>query len=291
MNTEKNTNLVKKVVFSLVIGLSALIILLSVIGVIGVWIVERPVSETAVAVLEVIENTTGVLRQSGGRADQSLATLEARTMDIADASQQISQNVTDKGLVMTLLPAEKEQELAQTAASVRDTYNGIRESIAQVLDLYRSIDQIPFVNLPSLSADQMDKIETSLTETQTQVEALRAQIADLRAGVARPIDRIQATSNLLTEEIGQARDAIAQLDSKLAALEAFSIRLQEIIRRVLTGIAVILSLIFAFLIFTQVEVIRLYVGRWRLLENTLATVPSETGDQASEVDKFGEQFE
>jgi hypothetical protein len=136
MNTEKNTNLVKKVVFSLVIGLSALIILLSVIGVIGVWIVERPVSETAVAVLEVIENTTGVLRQSGGRADQSLATLEARTMDIADASQQISQNVTDKGLVMTLLPAEKEQELAQTAASVRDTYNGIRESIAQVLDLY-----------------------------------------------------------------------------------------------------------------------------------------------------------
>jgi uncharacterized protein involved in exopolysaccharide biosynthesis len=137
----------------------------------------------------------------------------------------------------------------------------------------------------------MDKIETSLTETQTQVEALRAQIADLRAGVARPIDRIQATSNLLTEEIGQARDAIAQLDSKLAALEAFSIRLQEIIRRVLTGIAVILSLIFAFLIFTQVEVIRLYVGRWRLLENTLATVPSETGDQASEVDKFGEQFE
>jgi uncharacterized phage infection (PIP) family protein YhgE len=192
---------------------------------------------------------------------------------------------------MTLLPAEKEQELAETAASVRDTYNSIRESIAQVLDLYRSIDRIPFVNLPGLSDDQMENIESSLTQTQAQVEALRSQIADLRAGVAGPIDRIQTTANLLTEEIGQARDAITQLDIKLAALEALSIRLQDTIRGVLTGIAVILSLIFAFLIFTQVELIRLYVERWRLLEGSPLTAASETGDQHSEVDKVSEQFE
>jgi uncharacterized phage infection (PIP) family protein YhgE len=291
MNTKKNTNLGKKIAYSLVIGLSALIILLSAIGVIGVWIVQRPVSETAVAVLEVVENSASVLRQSSSRADQTLAALETRTVAIEDASRQISQNVSDQGLVMTLLPAERGQELADTAASVRDTYNGIRESIAQVLDLYRSIDRIPFVNLPGLSDDQMENIESSLAQTQAQVEALRSQIADLRAGMSGAIDKVQASVNLLTEEIRQARAGLAQLDSQLAALEALSIRLQATIRGVLTGIALTLSLIFAFLIFTQVEVIRLYVGRWRLLENPQTTAPSENGDQPSEADKVSQESE
>ena len=291
MNTKKNTNLGKKIAYSLVIGLSALIILLSAIGVIGVWIVQRPVSETAVAVLEVVENSASVLRQSSSRADQTLAALETRTVAIEDASRQISQNVSDQGLVMTLLPAERGQELADTAASVRETYNGIRESIAQVLDLYRSIDRIPFVNLPGLSDDQMENIESSLAQTQAQVEALRSQIADLRAGMTGAIDKVQASVNLLTEEIRQARAGLAKLDSQLAALEALSIRLQATIRGVLTGIALILSLIFAFLIFTQVEVIRLYVGRWRLLENPQTTAPSENGDQPSEADKVSQESE
>ena len=291
MNTKKNTNLGKKIAYSLVIGLSALIILLSAIGVIGVWIVQRPVSETAVAVLEVVENSASVLRQSSSRADQTLAALETRTVAIEDASRQISQNVSDQGLVMTLLPAERGQELADTAASVRETYNGIRESIAQVLDLYRSIDRIPFVNLPGLSDDQMENIESSLAQTQAQVEALRSQIADLRAGMTGAIDKVQASVNLLTEEIRQARAGLAKLDSQLAALEALSIRLQATIRGVLTGIALTLSLIFAFLIFTQVEVIRLYVGRWRLLENPQTTAPSENGDQPSEADKVSQESE
>jgi hypothetical protein len=90
MNTKKNTNLGKKIAYSLVIGLSALIILQSAIGVIDVWIVQRPVSETAVAVLEVVENSASVLRQSSSRADQTLAALETRTVAIEDASRQIS---------------------------------------------------------------------------------------------------------------------------------------------------------------------------------------------------------
>ena len=56
---------------------------------------------------------------------------------------------------------------------------------------------------------------------------------------------------------------MSELDTRLAALEALSIRLQQVIPTVLLVIAVIISLVFAFVIFTQVEVIRLYIARWR----------------------------
>ena len=291
MTSENNTHMGKKILYSLVIGMSGLILLVSLAGIIGVWVVERPIADAAVSVLKVVENSSQVIRQANSRVDQTLAALEAKTTDIANSSQQLSQNVNDKGLVMVLLPEEKEQQLTETADSVRDTYSGIRESIANGLDLYRSINRIPFVSLPGLSDDQVDKLESGIAQIQTLVTTLRSGIADIRSGVTGAIDKVSATADLLTKEILRARDASAQVDSSLAALEALSIRLQQVIPGVLIIIAVILSLIFAFLIFTQVEVIRLYIDRWRLLGQSQEVLPAETLAQPTQEGEAGSESE
>jgi hypothetical protein len=265
MNTKTNSNIGKKVLYSLVIAMSGLILLLSITGIIGTWVVERPLSDAAVTLLSLVENSTKVIRTATSRVDQSLDALEAKTTEISDASNQLSQNITDKGLVLVLLPEEKEQQLIETAGSVRETYTGIRESIAKGLDLYRSINRIPFVSLPGLSNDQMERIDASVSKTQALAETLRSEMTDFRTGVASTIDKVDAAATLLNNEITQVRDTLSELDSRLAALEALSIRLQQIIPGVLLVIAVIISLVFAFVIFTQVEVIRLYIDRWRSL--------------------------
>lgn len=291
MNSENNTHLGKKILYSLVIGMSGLILLVSLAGIIGVWVVERPIADAAVSVLKVVENSSQVIRQANSRVDQTLAALEEKTTDIANSSQQLSQNVNDKGLVMVLLPEEKEQQLTETADSVRDTYSGIRESIANGLDLYRSINRIPFVSLPGLSDDQVEKLESGIAQTQALVTTLRSGIADIRSGVTGAIDKVSATANLLIEEIQRARDASAQVDSSLAALEALSVRLQQVIPGILVIIAVILSLIFVFLIFTQVEVIRLYIDRWRLLGRPQEMLPAETLAQPTQEGEAGSESE
>ena len=267
--------------------MSGLILLISVAGIIGVWVVERPLSNAAVTVLRVVENSTGVIRASNARVDQTLVALQAKTTDIADASHQLSQNVTDKGLVLVLLPQEKEQQLTDVAGSLRDTYTGIRVSISNGLDLYRSINRIPFVSLPGLSEDQMQKVENSMAQIQALAETLRSGIADIQSGVTGAIDKVGATANLLTEEILHAHDATAKVDSSMAALEAFSIRLQAVIPGILVTIAVILSLIFAFLVFTQVEVIRLYIDRWRYLSQPQELLSAETPAQPAQEGKVG----
>jgi uncharacterized phage infection (PIP) family protein YhgE len=223
----------------------------------------------------VVENSTKVIRTATSGVDQTLAAVQAKTAEISDASNQLSQNVSDKGLVLVLLPEEKEEQLVATASSIQDTYTGIRESIAKGLDLYRSINRIPFVSLPGLSDDQMEKIDSSMAQIQTLVETLRSGMADIRAGVTGAIDKVTGAADLLTNEIIKIQDVLAQLDSSLAALEALSIRMQQVIPGILLAIAVILSLIFAYIFFTQVEVIRLYVARWRLLGQPKAILPAE----------------
>lgn len=275
MDLETRSFLGKKILYAMVIFLSCLIMLVSLASIIGVWVIQRPIAEAAVSVFKIVENTSIAVRQPIDRVGQTLAVLEAETAEIADASQQLSQNVTDKGLVMVLLPEEKEQQLIETATSLRETFDAIRTSIVTGLEFYRSISNIPFVNLPGLSEDQMLEIESSITQTQELAATLRSQIADIRAGVSGAIDKVENTASVLTEEIQGIREAFAQVDSNLAELEALSIRLQGIIPGILVTVAVILTLLFVFLIFTQVEVILLYIARWRQLEQVQESTAGE----------------
>ena len=282
MEKTKNSNLGKKILYGFVISLSSLILLLCLVGIIGVWVVERPLSDAAVTTMMVVENSTALVRQSGNKVDSALSVLQAKTAEITDATQQISQNVTDKGLAMVLLPEAQEQKLIETATSVQNTYEGVRESIATGLDLYRSINRIPFVSLPGPSADQMEKLDSSIAQIQTLVETLRSQLADFRSGVAVKIDKVAGAVNQVNDEITKVRDELSQLDAKLAALEAFSIRMQQIIPGALAALAVILTLIFAYVIFTQVEVIRLYVAHWQFLSQPKDALPDEAVAQPTQ---------
>jgi len=115
-------------------------------------------------------------------------------------------------------------------------------------------------------------------QTQSQAETLRSDIADFRSGTADKIDKVESAANKLGETIQRGRDRVAQVTSRMAKLEAFSIRMQHDIPIIFNTIFVILSLLFAFVIWTQVEMIRNYTARWRLLgqgEET-ATPPVET---------------
>ena len=97
----------RKILYALVIGLCGLIALLSLIGIIGGWALEKRAETAAVAALQVVQKSAGVVQQALIRVDQPLALLQSRTSEVADASQQLSQNVTDQGLVKVLLPEEQ----------------------------------------------------------------------------------------------------------------------------------------------------------------------------------------
>ena len=263
MNTIKSTHLGRKIVYSIVIGMSGLILFLSAIGVLGIWLVQSRLSEATVSLLRIVESSAKVARGSVGRVDQVLSALSMQTDEIASASDQLSQNVANRGLVMVLLPEDKEQKLSDAAGMVQDTYQGFHATITSSLELYRSINRLPFVSLPGLDEDQINKIETSLTTIQTSVTTLRSEVADFRSGVTGRIDKITQAANLLNNEITRIKDELTRLDARLAALEAFSIRLQKRIPGLFVTIAVIVTLLLGFVIFTEVEVIRLYVSRWR----------------------------
>jgi predicted nucleic acid-binding Zn-ribbon protein len=265
MNNKKKSYLGKKIFYTLVIAISALVLLLNVAGIIGVWTVGRLLGNATIAALKVVENTANDIQKSTAKVDARLVTFQDKVKEIMDATQKLSANVSDKGLVLVLLPEKREQELTDRADAVRETISGIKESLSTAVEMYRSIDDMPLINLPNLDKDQRAQLDQALDTSQSETGPLRSAIADFRSGATDKIDKVDAAASQLNDRIQNARDRVAKMDAKMAALEATSKRIQLKIQAVFDTFSVIFTLLFAFVIWSQVEMIRKYSAQWKLL--------------------------
>jgi hypothetical protein len=258
----------RKIWYGVVIGLSVLVILVSVVGVIGSWIVESALSDLSASGLTLVENTAGGMRQVGDRIDGRLVEAQQITGNVSQAVGQLSQNIDDKGLVLVLLPEEQEQKLTSLAQNIGDTFANIKDLLASGLEMYRMIDRMPFVSLPAPDPETASDIQASIDEMRSGVEALTDSVQSFRSGASSQVDRISSAADRVSSDLQDTSDRLAALDTRLAALQDKAAQLKEIIPTVLVVIALLLTLFLAYVIYTQVEVIRLFVRRWKELNST-----------------------
>lgn len=253
----------RRIWYAIAMFLSGLILLLSVAGIAGVWITERALANTAVQVLETVDEFTGNLRQAAQGVDQKLERMQEVTTLISTASARLGQKVEDKGLLMLLLPEEKEQNLVELSTSVRESTGTVRDTLSAGLTIYRTIDKMPFVNLPSPSQEQVSQIEGSVGAVQSAAESVEAEITAFRSGASDRIGKVETGADLLTSRLGEARDRLSKLDARLEIVQENLVRLQQTVVRVLVLASFLLTLLMVWVIYSEVEVIRLYIQRWK----------------------------
>jgi hypothetical protein len=235
--------------------------------------------EAVVSFLVLVEESASLAQQITTKVDGVIERAEKITTGISYASTELSGEVTDKGVVMVLLPEENELQLTETVNSAQETFAEIRGVIENILNLYQTVDSIPFINLPGLSENQLEGITASLDEASEVVATLRAEIQAFRSGITEKIDLVADAAAQLTAEISELRAGLARLDTSLAQIESLAQRLLVIVPGLFIGSAVVLTIIFAFVIYTQVEIIRLYTIRWKQLGNVVSVEDLRTPDE------------
>jgi len=253
----------RKIWYGFIIFLSGLVILVCAVGAIGSLVITKPVSDAAVALLEVVENGAGGMRNAAARVDGLLGEAQQVTIGISQSVGQVSENISDKGLVLTLLPEEQEQKLVSLAEQIRETFATVNELVASGLQMYRTIDRMPFISLPGPDPEQVDSIQATLDSVRSDVSEARDAIEEVRSGAADKVDRVTNAVVMLSGRLQEGRDNLAALDSDLAAVQEKADTLQQIIPTVLAVLAIVLTLFLIYVGYTQVEVIRLYVSKWK----------------------------
>ena len=256
--------------------LCCLVLVLSILGFFGTWIISQAVSNTVVAVLNGVEQTAGALDSGLTRVDSQLTRIEGLTSSFTLAAAQISRNVEDKGLLLVLLPEQKEAELMATAQSVRDILETIKAGMAGVMKVYTTIDKLPFINLPKVEEATLQKATDGASKLITKIENLRDQISQIRAGMVEGIDRVTEFLSQLDADLREIQDLVNKAQLQLRSIEQTAIQLQDVVPTFFTILAILLTLLLLWIAYTQVVVIRL---AWSNLkqpsEKVAASAPAE----------------
>jgi hypothetical protein len=267
----KTKRTLHKVWYGIAITLSVLVLLISSVGVIGTWIIEQTLVDVTQSLLTATINTAGGFRKVAAQIDQESLELRQISSSISAISLKIGQNIEDKGLVATLLPVEQEQKLNAQISQIQDTLSTVREILTAGISMYQSINRLPFVSLPGLSEEQVGEISQAVADIQATVEELRQGVASFRSGVSEGVGRITQAADRLTQGLDNLHAKLTELDQGLAALQDLAQRISEVVPLAFGLVAVLLTILMAYVAYTQVEIIRLLVRRWKALSPAAVT--------------------
>jgi hypothetical protein len=256
-----------RILAGLTIFICALVLLLSVAGIIGTWVAGRAVSDAAVQLLDGIDRSAGAARTLIARVNTEVGQVRDQVATVKSATDQISQNVNDKGLVLTLLPAETDNELLTSVRKVAESVASIREAVTSAIELYRAINRMPFVSLPQPDPESWGKVGDLVLALQAGVQDLTTAITEFRSAASGTISRVTDGISRVEGGLSNVETTLNSVDTQLATAQARAVQLEQTIPMVITAAMVIFTLLALWVAYTQVVVMRGALARLRRRAN------------------------
>jgi len=195
--------------FSMFMSIDVLIA--SVLALILMWVSFTAAGNLLVNLAEAGERATAAADKALTQVDNAMVDFGNKASALSDDVAQIGQNVEDKGVIATLLPADKEAVFTDKVTEIKQTMGQVKDGIDSVRSFMRALQAIPFIQTPSLDDSLLGKLDKLIRDVEQFVSDVKQGIEDLRNGVAGAIDKISAALAGLSNAVFEARLPLAEL--------------------------------------------------------------------------------
>lgn len=252
------------------IALAGLFIALSLGGILGGWFINRKASEVVLKMFGVIEMGVGVADSGVGRVEELIAASRTEVKQAGETISAVGGQAAANSPVLTALNERLETSLAPRIARMQQTLAPVRDALGNVSNAVSMVSSLPGM------AERAPRLAT-LDEALNRIEAMSADTTQLRStlkALATPSNsgvtpETVATLNSLTQRIDTRLGEVqANVQSVRAEVKALQERLDKRKSRLLfvfNLVALFSTLMFAWIVYTQVVVIQHHRARMRLV--------------------------
>jgi len=253
----------KRVLSVTAIILSGFIILLSAALIIGAWATTGKVIDAGTKLLTGAEKAASAVQIGLDSIDSRLKKLEKDTAIIEEASALLSQNISDKGLVLVLLPPDKEEKLTDTISAIEDVLATAEQMLSSLIDTLSFIESLPFVELPKPDTETVSSISEKVEKLNASVDNVNAHIQEARDNSAGAAQKISDTVGEINAGIEDARAELETRSEQLAATQESLASIKESFPTWVYISALLITLILGWVIFTQVLIIQFSLAKYK----------------------------
>ena len=268
--------LFKRILAVIVMVISVLMLVASLTGIVGAWIVRPQLTSDLVAMATEAEARVTIVMQGLDRIDAALTGAREQVVGVEQDLQTFGADVEQNKPLFTAISDRLGIDLVPLIDSAREIMTSSREAVVAVNSSIEAINAFPFVSIPIPELERIEKLSQDLEDLGTQVQDLRTTF-DLRRS-----EIIQGTVLIITTPTSQIIDTLDEIQTSVSSYSQQVGTLQErlsnfnsAVGRWLTWVAVLVSLI---LLWSALSQVGLLVLGWRFFsgQDLLAQGPQET---------------
>jgi hypothetical protein len=260
--------ILKKIVRFVAIAVAVLFVGLSLVGIFGAWFVDRKATDFALKGFGLIESGVKVIDAGVGRVDKLIATSRTEVRQASETITAVGAQAQANSPVLNALNERLETSLAPRIAKMQQVLVPVREALGTVANAVSLLNSLPMMADRAPRLATLDDAFNRLEELSADGKQLRGTLRELVAGQNSGITAETLTTlNGLTQRIDtRLGEAQANVDAMRADIAALQVRLDTRKSRLLLAfnlVALLSTVLLAWIVYTQIIVIRHHWTRVR----------------------------
>lgn len=247
--------IVKRVLAVIVMVLSVLLIIVLAAGIVGNWVANNTLTDTANQVLGAVETVLGRTEQGLNRLDSAVGNardrLDAFDQEVAAAGE----NFVDNPVILTALSERLDLGIGPAIDEVRGTVQTIRETALVVQNTVQTLNALPFISIGGSVADegQLQALSDSVTDLTEGIQQIRDGIRGAKAGAAKEVvSASSAGTSRLDAGLATVETTVSGYGAKVSNLRQEASDLKSALTFWLDAASVVITLVLLWLILAHV---------------------------------------
>jgi hypothetical protein len=253
--------LARRILAGLTLVLAAAMLLLSLAGAVGVWVVKGPVTARATHVFARIDAGLDVAEQNLGPAAASLARAQEHLNEAREEQRKIAQEPQRPSALRRLVAQRVEQTVSPQAGDAREKVQTVAEAAVVVNSVLEDVGTIPLLSTSGLDVDRIKEVNTRLAEVGPAAWEL-SRLAEEPEG---PPDAgaVDHQMSRIDQALKTARGSVAEYQSRVAEARQRTGELKARTLAWITPAAVLISAVCFWVALSQVSLLAHAWGWWK----------------------------
>jgi len=260
--------IIEKTIRFAAIALAVLFIGLSLLGIFGAWFVDRKATDVALKGFGLIEVGIGVVDAGVGRVDDLITTSRTEVRQASETITAAGAQAQANSPVLSALNERLETSLAPRIAQMQQVLAPVRDAVGNVANAVSLLNSLPMMadRAPRLAAldEAFNRLEELSADTTQLRGTLRTLVVEQKSDIAPgTVAALKGLTRRIDTRLGDVQANVQAVRADVAALKDRLTKRQSRLLFVFNLLALLSTLTLAWILYTQVVVIRHHWARVR----------------------------
>lgn len=245
----------KRILLYVGLVISIIMLVLGLAGIIGIWAVNTPATETILEMLAPINTALQRVESISHETVIALTEVSAALDSAEKRVQETGSELTESNIALDAISKIVGEDIQPKIDKAGDNIRAVYDTLGAIEEAIQAFNAIPLVNAEVPGSEEIAQLRTGMEEAALTVGDFVEELQQKKEEtVTEAVDRVTGPLNRMNTRVEEMRVNTADLEARVGAASDKITYVQSQVSRWIDILSIILTLLLVWLVVSQVAV-------------------------------------